>query len=225
MDYFYMSKQDEEAKENPMLVMLNEETNEKFARAVGNKGVGEEKEGHWIVKDANEELEAWGHPGGEHGKMIIKSDGERSLVAFREALATYHGGIAVPEASAKGGSEPNGAVENAGGVVRGFTRVSKEQLEENAKIELASDSCVVLWMIRWAAMIASRYLVGKGGMTGQERRRGRRCKLEAFPFGEKVMYREIREGKEHENKGQSEVKEGIWHGHARNSNEHIIGTR
>ena len=37
-----MSKQDEDAKENPILVVLNEDTNEKYARATGRKGVGTE---------------------------------------------------------------------------------------------------------------------------------------------------------------------------------------
>ena len=41
MDYFFMSKSDENAKENPVLVMVDEETGEKYARAVGRKGVGE----------------------------------------------------------------------------------------------------------------------------------------------------------------------------------------
>ena len=42
MDYFYMSTKDEEAKENPVLVMVNEDTGEKFGRAAGRKGVGDE---------------------------------------------------------------------------------------------------------------------------------------------------------------------------------------
>ena len=42
LDYFYMSKKDEEAKNNPTLVVVNEATNEKFAGAVGQKGIGTE---------------------------------------------------------------------------------------------------------------------------------------------------------------------------------------
>ena len=41
MDYFYMSKKDEEAKSFPILVAVDEETGDKFARATGRKGVGE----------------------------------------------------------------------------------------------------------------------------------------------------------------------------------------
>ena len=42
--------------------------------------MAEEGERHWLVKDTSEELKAWGHPGGEHGKIIFKSDGEKGMV-------------------------------------------------------------------------------------------------------------------------------------------------
>ena len=59
MDYFFMTKKDEEAKENPLIVMMDEETGEKYARAVGHKGVGTSGERDWLVKDMNTELKAW----------------------------------------------------------------------------------------------------------------------------------------------------------------------
>ena len=40
MDYFFFSKKAELASEHPMLVMLDEETGDKYARAVGKKGLG-----------------------------------------------------------------------------------------------------------------------------------------------------------------------------------------
>ena len=42
-------------------------------------------------------------------------------------------------------------------------------------------------------------------------------------FGEKVWYKQLREGKERKDKFCTEWHEGIWLGHTRNSNEHIIG--
>ena len=42
MDYFYMSKEDEDEKNNSTLVALNEPTNEKYARAAGQTGIGTE---------------------------------------------------------------------------------------------------------------------------------------------------------------------------------------
>ena len=75
-------------------------------------------------------------------------------------------------------------------------------------------------------MTVSRFLVGKDGRTGYERRRrGRRCTLGVVPFGEIVWYKMIREGKERKYKFESEWEEGLWLGHTRSSNEVLIGTR
>ena len=46
MDYHFMSRDDEEAKRNPIITMVNESTGDKYSRAVGGKGVG--TEGRWI---------------------------------------------------------------------------------------------------------------------------------------------------------------------------------
>ena len=118
MDYFYMSKNDEKAKQNPLLVILNEETNEKYARAIGQTGIGTEGVMEWLVRDISEEFKSWGHAGGPGGHIILKSDGEPAMVALREAVARFHGGLVVPETSAKGESQSNRAVEGAGRTVR-----------------------------------------------------------------------------------------------------------
>ena len=78
-------------------------------------------------------------------------------------------------------------------------------------------------MVRWAAMTCSRYLVGKDGRTGFERRRGRTCRIPVVPFGECVWYRQIRRGKTQEDKLETEMREGVWLGHAMNANEALIG--
>ena len=163
--------------------------------------------------------------GGDGSTLILKCDGERSIVAVRNAIAKYHGGRVIPEGPAKGESPSNGAIEEAGKTVREFTRVLKDQLEEKAKMQLKPDDTIVFWMVRWAAMLCSRYLVGKDGRTAYERRRGRRCKIPVVAFGEKVWYKKLRETKERKDKFQSEWEEGLWLGHARNSNEAVIGTR
>ena len=71
MDYFFMSKEDEKANKNPLLVMVDEETNEKYARAVGQNGLGQAGEMDWLVKDMSAELKAWGHGGGSGGLIVI----------------------------------------------------------------------------------------------------------------------------------------------------------
>ena len=58
LDYFFVSRADEAASANPVLVMLDEGTGERYARAVGKKGLGSDGEMDWLVKDAAEELRA-----------------------------------------------------------------------------------------------------------------------------------------------------------------------
>ena len=225
MDYFFLSKEDEKASENPMIVMVDDKTGEKYARAVGQKGLkkpdGESMD--WLVKDMSKELKAWGHGGGPDGHIIAKSDGEHSITSVISALAKYHGGRMVPEKSAKGESQSNGRAEEAGKTVRGFARVLKFQLEAKAGVKLDELEEVSLWMIRWAAMMASRYLVGKDGKTAHERRRGRKCRIGTVPFGEAVMYKEL--NKERKSSMDTDWQAGVWLGHTRDSNEVLIGTR
>ena len=213
MDYFYMSNADESAMDNPILVVLNEETNERYARATGSTGVGSDGIMDWLVRDISEELKSWGHAGGTGGHIILKCDGAKSMLAIRDAVAKFHGGIVVPESPAKNESPSNGYVEGAGRIVREFTRVFKFQIEELAGIEIDSTDNILQWAVRWAAMVCSRYLVGVDGKTGWERRRGRPCRLPVVRFGEKVWYQEIREGKQKKHHLETEWREGLWLGH------------
>ena len=224
MDYFFMSQEDEKAGDNPVLVAVDEGTGDKYARAAGNKGVGEEGEDHWLVKDLSEELKAWGHTGGERSRIILKSDNEKIIIASKTMTGRYHGGIVTPEHPPKGESQSNGVVEGAGRIVRDFVRVLKGQMEENTGGHLETDDIIIQWIVRWAAMLCSRYLVGKDGLTAIERRRGRKCNIPVVPMGESVFYKESRSKKEGNNKLQSEVKDGVWLGQARNTSEVLIGT-
>ena len=82
---------------------------------------------------------------------------------------------------------------------------------------------IVTWMIRWVAMNISRYQVGTDGMTAFERRRGRRCNIPAVSFGEKVWYKK-RDKPKDQQKSEPKWEKAIWLGHARDSNETIVGT-
>jgi len=91
LDYYFMSKRDEEAHENPVIIVLDESTNEKYSRATGRKGVGQDHSMDWLIKDVSEELKSWGHQGGVNGKIIMKCDNEESIVALMNAIAKFHG--------------------------------------------------------------------------------------------------------------------------------------
>ena len=81
MDYFFTSQEDEKASANPIKVMVDERTGEKYARAVGHKGVGKDQDTEWLIKDMSNELKVWGHLGGTAGNIILMSDGEPAFLA------------------------------------------------------------------------------------------------------------------------------------------------
>ena len=118
-----------------MIVVLDEATGEKFARMTGVKGKGQMGEQDWLVMDVSEALKTWGHTGGSGGRIILKSDGEKSLVAFRNAVGKYHGGVVIPEEPPKNESQSNGNIEEAGRTVREFVRVMKCQIEDKAQMK------------------------------------------------------------------------------------------
>ena len=120
----------------------------------------------------------------------------------------------IPENTPKGESQANGRAEESGKTIRGFARVLKSQIEESAHVTLNSGDPILLWLIRWSAMLPSRFLVGKDGRTAFERRRGRRCTTAVQRFGEQVWYKELKSKSEVSGKIESDWKEGVWLGHA-----------
>ena len=224
MDYFFMSEEEQQASENPLIIMVDESTGNKYMRAVGKKGLGEGNEMEWLIKDMDDELKGWGHPGGAGDRLIMKSDGEAAMVAVREALAKYHGSIS-PEQPPKGESQANGVVEEAGKTVRGLVKVMKDQMEDKAQVKIGESDEIMHWLVRWAAMVHSRFQKGTDGKTAYERQKGRKCKTEAVPFGEKVMYKKLKESGEKKKVLEDKWDEGVWLGHSRHSPEIMIGTR
>ena len=74
MDYHFMSKEDERVDNDPVFTMVNAETNDKYSRVCGRKGLGQDGGMDWLVKDASAELRSWGHAGGTGGSIILKAD-------------------------------------------------------------------------------------------------------------------------------------------------------
>ena len=48
--------------------------------------------------------------------------------------------------------------------------------------------------------------------------------MPVLPFGEKIWFKQIRDTKERKDKMDSEECIGIWLGHHRQINEHLVGT-
>ena len=76
-----MTEGDNNASTNPMLVVVDEQTGEKYARAISHKGTGDIRDMDWLVKDMALELQCWGHTGGDQGHILVKNDSEPATLA------------------------------------------------------------------------------------------------------------------------------------------------
>lgn len=174
MDYFFMSVDEEKTSSNPIIVLIDEKTGSVYARGTAKKGTAEMD---WLIKDMSEELKSWGLSGGSENKLILKSDNKPAIVTLREKLGKYHGCIIIPEGPPVGESQANGRVEEAGKNTREFAKVYKVKIQFEIKEVIPSDATVEQWLLRWPAMVRSRYKVGTDGRTAYERLEGRTCSM------------------------------------------------
>ena len=68
------------------------------------------------------------------------------------------------------------------------------------------------------------YQIGEDGRTAFERIKGRKCRSPLAQFGERVMYMELRDGKDERPKLERNLKDGVWLGINGRTGEHVIGT-
>ena len=107
--------------------------------------------------------------------------------------------------------------------MRDTLRVYKIHLEDKVKRTFSVEAPIIQWMARWAAMALSRFKVGKDRRTAYERQRGKRCKVEVVPFGEKVWFRQLDHEDGKKRSLQTKWQEGVWLGQCRESNETWVG--
>lgn len=223
-DYHFTTDEDRGHNKNPMLGMKDMETGCRYMRAVGQKGIGSGNDMDWLIYDIHEELRSWGYAGGPEEKLIFQSDGEESLLAVLKKVAAFHGGQMIPEVSPPGESQANGAAEENGKNILGMVMTLMEHV--CAKVgEVISGACpFAQWVVRWAAMLITRFSVGTDGKTAYERMTGRKCKLEVVPIGETVLYKAAKTAGDRKRMVGESWREGIWLGHNRGSSDTLIGT-
>ena len=151
--------------------------------------------------------------------MIMKSDTEPAMIQVREAIGVYHGVEIIPESPPRGESGSNGRAEEAGKSVREMMNVYKDHIEYKADIEIGPEDVILQWIARWAAMAYTRYKRGKDGKTPYERKKGKPCREDVLPIGEKVMYKKLHDSGEKKKSMEAKLEEGIWLGQARASND------
>ena len=110
-----------------------------------------------------------------------------------------------------GESQANGRIEELGKTIREYVKVYKDKIEYEVKETLKSEDPIMQWLLRWAAMVGSRYKVGSDGKTPYESLKGRKCSMMAVPFGEHVWYKQLKEKDcRAGHRMESDWMKGVW---------------
>ena len=110
------------------------------------------------------------------------------MIAIREADT-------VPEETPVGEHNANLA-EGMVRRVREQARVIINQIESGTGGKVQNNADIMQWAIRWAANLISNYQIGEDGKTAFERIKGRKCRSPLAMFGERIMYMELKDGKD-----------------------------
>ena len=182
-DYCFLGSGDAEANgDSPVLVAYDSVSKAVFAHLVPAKGVdfpGIENTIRLIVKD----LDYLGYK-----RVVFRSDQEPSIIALLRAVRGRWTGEVVPEVSAVGDPQSNGAAESAVNVAKGRIRTAKGALEEAAKVKIPDDHDLLSWLVTFSVGVHRRFAVGRDGRTPYERIVGRRCLTPPAEFGESVWW-------------------------------------
>ena len=83
---------------------------------------------------------------------------------------------------------------------------------------------IMQWMMRWAAMLLSRYRIGDYNKTPYERQKGKVCDMEVLPFGEAMWFRTLTDSVGRKRARELKWQEVVWLGQSRNTSEafHVL---
>ena len=95
-DYFFGSKKVGD-ETRPVLAMIDEKSQMKWARVLTAKGIPEDGSQEWAIRDAIKELQVWGYKANQmNPQFVFKIDGESNIRKIRDAIASKMGGENTP---------------------------------------------------------------------------------------------------------------------------------
>ena len=151
----------------PVLVMHDSIAKNVFAHAVPHKGT--QHEGfHFAVQAVAANIESLGYQ-----RIIVKGDQEPSLQAFLRRVRSHVRCECVPEQSAEGEPQSNGAAERAVQTIKGLCRTLRDALESNIKGPVPMDSPLMSWLVAHAGAVYRRHQIGADGRTAYYRNKGK----------------------------------------------------
>jgi hypothetical protein len=163
----------------PILVTRDRKSKIVIAHVIEEKGANE-----YAVKRLSQDLKLTGYR-----KIIFKSDNEPAIIALKQGVEEMTSEMEIRfEESPVGESSSNGEIEAVIKSVQGMGRTLKSAIESRINQKLMRDSVLVPWLIRHAASVMSKYIIGNDGMTAYRRLKGKEFKLSIAEFGECVWY-------------------------------------
>ena len=158
-----------------------------------------------------------------HRKVILKSDGESSITALKDAVKASCDVSMGVEVRPMGASQANGDVERAVRTVQGQVRTMKSALDSNYKTGFGEIHALIPRFVSYASSVINKFTVDTGGNTAHERCRGRKFNRQLPEFGECVMFHKTLSNK-HGEKLEARWESGVYLGVNEASQELIMGT-
>ena len=160
----------------PVLVMHDSIAKSVFAHAVPHKGTQHEG-AEFAVQAVAADIESLGYK-----RIIVRGDQEPSLLAFLRRVRHYVKCDCVPELSAVGEPQSNGAAERAVQTIKGLCRTLRDALESNIKGPVPADSPLMSWLVAHAGAVSRRYQIGSDGRIAYYRNKGKPSSTAAAEF-------------------------------------------
>ena len=205
----------------PQKVLLgkDEDNGMVFGHYVKCKGIKDE----WILKQIVRDIQEFGR-----SDIILKTDGEPSIVAVQNAVQAMRKASTVPRNPPAYNPQSNGPCEKAVQDVTAQMRAIVIGLEARLGVSLPEGSAVFQWAIEHAAFLLNHFNVGKDGMTPYERLTKRKWNRPLVEFGEMVLAKMALQRQQRGKKKKQKRKmawrcmECIWVGQIPRSGEHIV---
>ncbi|CAL1141278.1 unnamed protein product [Cladocopium goreaui] len=181
LDYFYMN-QDQVADEAtlPSIVAKCHKTKRFWASVLPGKGADA-----FAIAWLGGVLDDAGF-----NKVILKSDGEPSLVSLKQKVKEIktHIEVHLVETPVED-HQANGFIEVGVREIKRQCRALLSDLEFKLERKVDPGHPLLVWLPRHAAFLLTRYRVGTDGKTAFERTYGRKWRIPLVRFGESILYR------------------------------------
>ena len=222
MDYIYFSERKNDSEHTPTnpphLIVIDHRHGRVWAHRVPQKGSLGQAE--WVPRRVTQDLV---NNGMQNIRVHVKTGQEVAMVNLQIAMQDPSPYRIIPVNSPVGESECNGRVENTIRRVQEKVRTLRFQIESNTKCKIPDEAPLMHWLVRWAAELLSKYVVGSEWKTFYERVHKEDCATPLVPFGETIMYLPLKTIPQ--NKGVPARKIGIWLGVSERIEETLVGTK